>query len=251
MTEIDLLIDFHKDAERQGPGSEAVTRKALEFIELEADNALQILDIGCGTGGQTMTIAQRTNSQITAVDLFPAFLEKLEEKARQLGLSHKMTTLNQSMDSLAFDNETFDVIWSEGAIYIYGFEKGVTAWRKFIKPGGYLAVSEISWLTNLRPKAIEQYWAEEYAEIDTVSNKTKVLEENGYSPVAHFILPEYCWIDNYYQPMERRFEDFLKKHNYSEEVEKMIEANREEIAMYLKYKEYYSYGFYIAKKIGN
>ncbi|MGX7084319.1 class I SAM-dependent methyltransferase [Facklamia languida] len=29
------------------------------------------MDIGCGTGGQTITLAKNTASQITAVDMFP------------------------------------------------------------------------------------------------------------------------------------------------------------------------------------
>ena len=34
MTELELMIDFHKDAERQGPGSYSETLKALSFIDI-------------------------------------------------------------------------------------------------------------------------------------------------------------------------------------------------------------------------
>lgn len=248
MSEIELLIDFHKDGERQGPGSPEETGKALSLIGFEQDEYLRVADIGCGTGAQTITLAQHINGHITAIDLFPEFLDKLDQKARELGLSEKVTTLKQSMDVLQFGENELDLIWSEGAIYNIGFEAGIKYWRRFLKAGGYLAVSEISWITGSRPAEIEQYWLREYPEIDTVSNKIGALERNGYTPVAHFILPPYCWIGNYYRPMQQRFGKFLEKHNGAETVKAFIENEQEEISMYEQYKDYYSYGFYIARK---
>jgi len=48
------------------------------------------------------------------------------------------------MDSLQIAAGTLDAVWSEGAIYNIGFEKGVREWRRFLKPGGILAVSELT-----------------------------------------------------------------------------------------------------------
>ena len=49
--------------------------------------------------------------------------------------------------------------------------------------------------------------------------------------------------------MEKRFSAFLEKHNNSKMAKNIIEEQKEEIRIYQKYKDYYSYGFYIAKKI--
>ncbi len=249
MTEIELLIDFHKDAERQGPGSTADTLKALSFIEQPRETHLKVADIGCGTGAQTITLAQQIAGHITAVDVFPEFLDQLNRRAQEIGVQYKITTLEKSMDALDFDAESFDIIWSEGAIYIMGFEAGVKQWRNFLKPGGYLAVSEITWLTNTRPKEIEDFWNTEYPEIDTAAGKIRVLEENGYSLVGYFTLPQSSWIQNFYNPMKSRFTHFLEQHHNSESAQKLIEEQKEEINTYIKYKDYYSYGFYIAKKL--
>jgi SAM-dependent methyltransferase len=249
MTEFELLVDFHQEAKRQGPGSEATTRKALEFIPLPAGRTVAIADIGCGTGNAALTLAAHTDSHITAVDLFPAFLAKLDEEAAERGYADRITTVARSMDDLGFAEAAFDVIWSEGAIYNMGFAAGVKAWRKYLKPGGYLAVSEISWLTATRPAAIERYWNEAYPEIDTISGKIRTLEQSGYTPVAHFILPESCWLDEYYGPIERRFDSFLARHANSEMAQELVANEREEIATYQKFKAYYSYGFYIARKV--
>jgi cyclopropane fatty-acyl-phospholipid synthase-like methyltransferase len=249
MTEMELLIDFHKNAERQGPGSNEDTLKALGFLDIDKSKQLNIADIGCGSGAQTIALAQNLNAKITAVDLFPEFLEKLNSNAEKLGLQDKINTFQKSMDDLPFAKEEFDIIWSEGAIYIIGFKEGIKQWKEYLKVGGYIALSEITWTTNSRPKEIEVHWNAEYPQIDTASNKMKVLEENGFSPIGYFFLPESSWIYNYYKPMEDRFDKFLTKHNDSELAQGIVDAEKDEIRKYLTYKDYLSYGFYIARKV--
>ena len=249
MTEIELIVDFYKDTERQGPGSSFETVKALSFININKDHKLKIADIGCGSGAQTITLAQNTEGQIIAIDLFPEFLDKLNSKSEELGFQERIKTIEKSMEDLPFDNDEFDIIWSEGAIYNMGFEAGIKKWKNYLKSGGYLGVSEITWTTNSRPKEIEEYWNIEYPEIDTASSKIRILEENGYTTVGYFVLSENSWIDNFYKPLEKRFSAFLEKHNNSEMAKSFVEFGKEEIRKYKKYKDYYSYGFYIAKKI--
>ncbi len=248
MTELELIIDLHKNSKRQGPGSERETLKALEFMNLPGDGNLKIADIGCGTGGQTITLAQNLNGEITAVDLFPDFLAELKEKSEESGLKGKIKTLEKSMDDLPFSSEEFAVIWSEGAIYNIGFANGVKKWKDYLKIGGYLAVSEITWITNSRPREIEDYWTQAYPEIDIAANKIKILENNGYTLVGYFYLTQHSWIENYYKPMEERFAAFLERNNNSGLAKKVVKENRYEMALYQKYKDYYSYGFYIARK---
>lgn len=244
---LELIIEYHKDNERQGPGSKEATLKALKLIPSLNEEA-KILDIGCGTGGQTITLAKNTGAHITAVDMLPQFLEKLMERAKENNLLDRIRAVEMRMDNLAFDENSFDVIWSEGAIYNIGFEKGLSLWRKYLKSTGYIAVSEISWLTGARPEEVEQYWVNAYSEIDTIENKLSVIEKCGYSNVAHFVLDEKCWIDSYYEPLIKRSEEFLKKYNYADEVKEIVEAGKIEADLYNRFKDYYSYVFYISKK---
>jgi len=248
VTELELIIDLHKNSERQGPGSENDTLKALQFLNLSSDQNLKVADIGCGSGGQTISLAKNLNGQITAVDLFPEFLNELNEKSQNLRLTDKIVTLQKSMDDLPFNKGEFDLIWSEGAIYNIGFENGLKKWKDYLKVGGYLAVSEITWITQSRPNEIEEFWKSEYPQVDTASNKIKQLENNGYTLVGYFYLSQDSWIETYYKPMQARFENFLKRNNNSELARKVVEDNQAEIDLYQKFKDYYSYGFYIARK---
>ncbi len=248
MTELELIIDLHKNSERQGPGSESDTLRALDLLSLPIDQNLKVADIGCGSGGQTILLGRNLNGQITAVDLFPEFLNELNQRSQNLGLSDKIVTLETSMDDLPFNKVEFDLIWSEGAIYNIGFENGLKKWKDYLKVGGYLAVSEITWITQSRPKEIEEFWKAEYPEVDTASNKIQQLENIGYSLVGYFYLSQESWIETYYKPMQARFEIFLKRNNNSKLARKVVADNQAEIDLYLKFKDYYSYGFYIARK---
>jgi ubiquinone/menaquinone biosynthesis C-methylase UbiE len=250
MEDYRLLIDLHKRAKRQGPGGDAETRRAIDLAMIDPSTPLKIADIGCGTGSSTLLLARSLNAQITAVDFLSDFVDVLKVNAENDGLTKKIDPLVCSMDNLQFDNEEYDVIWSEGAIYNMGFKNGINGWRRFLKPGGLLVVSEITWTTNDRPLEIQEYWTAEYSEISTASSKISVLENSGYSPVAYFVLPEHCWLDNYYRPMQNSFAEFLARNANSENVQAIVAAEKKEITLYERFKEHYSYGVYIARKLG-
>ena len=249
MEDYQLLIDLHKSTNRQGPGGDAETEKALSLAMIDRAAPLKIADIGCGTGASTLLLARLLKAQITAVDFLQDFLEVLEGRAENMGLSEKITTLCCSMDNLAFQDEEYDVIWSEGAIYNIGFERGVIDWNRYLKAGGLLIVSEITWITASRPSELQKYWEGEYPEIDVASSKIGVLEKNGYSPSGYFVMPEHCWLENYYRPMQNSFADFLARNANSEEAQAIVEAEKKEISLYKKYSKYYSYGVYVARKL--
>lgn len=146
-----LMVDLHRDGWRQGPGSDDETLRALELTRFDRNAMLNVADIGCGTGAATLVLARELpNARIAAADLFPEFLEILEQRAVAAGCSGRIETLAESMYLLPFAEESLDLIWSEGAIYNMGFRIGVEAWRPFLKPGGLLAVSEITWLRSAR-----------------------------------------------------------------------------------------------------
>lgn len=83
--DFDLICEYFSTVERQGPGSPEVTLKALSFIDGLTDTA-RIADMGCGTGGQTMVLAENAPGQITGLDLFPEFIRLFNRNAGQRNL---------------------------------------------------------------------------------------------------------------------------------------------------------------------
>jgi len=207
-----------------------------------------IADIGCGTGVASILLAKHTKGNITAVDFLPAFLEKLEDDAEKAGVGDRITTLASDMGDLPFESEQFDVIWSEGAIYNIGFKTGIEAWKKYLKPNGILVATEITWLTPEVPEGLSTHWETEYPEVAPASTKIKQLEDSAYTLLGYFPLSSDCWRAEYYQPLRDSFADFLTRNENSEAAQAIVETETHEIALYEKYKAYYSYGCYIAQK---
>ena len=244
--DVNLICDFFLNTERQGPGSPEATLKALSFIDNLTDESL-IVDLGCGTGGQTMTLARHAPGRITGLDFFPGFIDRFNADARRLHLADRVKGVVGSMDALPFRAGELDLIWSEGAIYNIGFEKGLTQWRRFLKPDGFIAVTECSWLSSARPDEMG-FFRDNFPEIDDISGKIRCMERAGYRPVAHFILPDSCWTKNYYEPAAARAREFLATYDDAPLARHFVERLEEEIEQYRRYGRRYGYVFYIGQR---
>src|SRR5262249_4216119 len=95
---------------------------------------------------QTLVLARETAGHVTGVDQHQPFLDELNRRAAREGLAERIATVNASMSALDFPDADFDLIWSEGAIYVMGFAEGLRAWKRLLKRDGVIAVTEISWL---------------------------------------------------------------------------------------------------------
>lgn len=245
---LNLICNYFGRLERQGPGSPESTIRALSFID-NLSNELEIADLGCGTGGQTMTLAKHTKGTITGLDIFPDFIKKFNTNAEKLGLQNRVKGIVGSMDNLPFQKEKFDVIWSEGAIANIGFEKGLNYWKGFLKKDGYIAVTYESWFTDERPAEINKFWVDAVPEIDTIGNNISILQKSGYKLIAAFTLPEKCWTDTYFSPQKVIQRPFLEENAGNKAAEAFVKYMKYEAELYSKYKQYYGYVFYIGKKV--
>jgi ubiquinone/menaquinone biosynthesis C-methylase UbiE len=145
----------------------------------EIDNSC-LLDIGCGSGIPTMELARLSGGQVLGIDIDQLRLDKLEEKIGKENLSDKVHTLNCSIDEMNFEDESFDIVWSEGSISVVGFEKGINEWRRLIKPKGFLVIHDS--LINL-------------------DSKLEQISKSGYKLLDYFIIDRDVWFEKYFLPL--------------------------------------------------
>jgi ubiquinone/menaquinone biosynthesis C-methylase UbiE len=245
--DIKIIYEYFSNTERQGPGNTKETLKALSFIDGLTEKS-KIADIGCGTGGQTMTLGQNTPCEIIGIDVWQDFINKFNQNSLNLNLQNRVKGIVGNMENLPFQEEELDLIWSEGSIYNIGFECGLNEWRKFLKTGGYIAVTENTWFSEERPDEIQEFWQKAYPEIDTIPNKVSQMQKAGYLPIATYMLPESIWTD-YYTKQALNIVSFIKKHKDDKTVAEFASSQRYEAELYDKYKAYYGYMFYIGKKM--
>ncbi|MDR0373486.1 MAG: methyltransferase domain-containing protein [Nitrososphaerota archaeon] len=244
---LDLIVETHVGLERQGPGSAEMTLKALSFLD-NLEGISRVVDLGCGTGGQTMVLAQNINGNVIGVDICPAFIDVFNDKVKKLNLEERVKGIVGTIEDLPFQKEEFDLIWSEGVIDSIGFEKGLNYWDGFLKKRGYIALTCPSWLTDERPAEIEKFWVDAVQGLGTIAHNISIMQKAGYRLVTTFTLPEECWTDNYFIPREAAEKALLEKYTGNKTVQAYIEAEKYEVELYSKYKQHYGYVFYVGQK---
>ena len=208
----------------------------------------RILDVGCGPGMQTMDLARLTGGTITVLDNHQPYLDTFHKKIQEAELGDRVCVTRGDMASLGFKANTFDVIWSEGAIYIMGFEAGLRAWRSLLKEKGYLAVTEVSWLRADPPEEVAGFWAEAYSAIKDIGGNLAVIRNAGYRSIGSFTLPESAWWDVYYKAIEEKLFMFRNKYKGNDEALLFADMEQTEMDLFRKYADYYGYVFYVMQK---
>lgn len=241
-----LFYEVFEELPRQGPGDNNSTRRAYNMLA-PALQQPRILDIGCGRGMQTIALAQASKGSVVALDNYRPFLDKLAEASVSLGLSANIEIVEGSMFDLPLRGRTFDLIWSEGAIYIIGLEKGLKEWQRFLRPGGYLAVTELSWLKS-PPQEAYEFWLKEYPAMQSLEDNVALIESLNYRLIGHFTLPETSWWRDFYTPLVERLGLLRRLHKDNITAQEIYDSLEREIDLYRRYSDTYGYVFYVMQR---
>ncbi|MCG8434107.1 MAG: class I SAM-dependent methyltransferase, partial [Gammaproteobacteria bacterium] len=174
-----VFFDVQSGLPRQGPGCDDSTRRALSICSGLPDKPA-VLDIGCGPGMQTVTLASALDTNIVAVDIHQEYLDELKMRADAAGLGDRIEIVSEDMQTLPFPEHSFDLIWSEGAAYIMGFENALRSWKKLLKARGYIAVSELVWLCADPPGEVAEFFHNEYPAMTDIETNLATIRNSGY-----------------------------------------------------------------------
>jgi len=242
-----VFFEIHSGLPREAPGDDASTARALALAS-GLPPSPDILDVGCGPGAQTLVLARATGGLVTAVDNHAPFLDDLRRRAGLAGLTDRVHPVRASMSDLPFQGAAFDLIWSEGAIYIMGFDNGLQSWRRLLRPDGWLGVSEVAWLREDPPEELVDFWKAGYPGIRTVGENLAAIRDGGYETAGHFVLPSSSWWDSYYVPVMDKVARLKEKYCGDSEAEGILDQETVEIVLYKKYSDYYGYVFFVMKR---
>jgi SAM-dependent methyltransferase len=241
---------FDPSLPRLNPGDDATTLRALDLLRPAGQAALRfkrILDLGCGLGGQTLTLARHTQGPIVALDNHQAYLDELRRRAQAAGLAGRIQTVRKDMRTLTADDGPFDLIWSEGALFVVGFGEGLTVCRSLLTPGGGLAASELCWLRPDAPAECRQFFAEAYPTMTDVEAAVSLIRARGYDLLGHFPVPESVWWTSYLQPVAARLPLLRTRHAGNAENLALIETIQKEIDIFRRYSAYYGSVFFVMR----
>jgi SAM-dependent methyltransferase len=237
---------IHRDLPREGPGDGASTRRALALAP-PLPAAARVLDIACGPGAQTLDLADALpGASIVALDAHRPYLAQLDRRAAASGLSHRIVTVLGDMASMDFAPASFDLVWCEGAAYIMGLPAALSDWKRFLEPGGKLALTEAVWLRPDPPPPVVANWAC-YPAMGDVLSVRDVFAACGYELLGDFILPEDAWWTHYYAPMEARLTRLEGRIADNPDSRFVQREARDEIECYRRFSAFYGYSFFVAR----
>jgi len=206
-------------------GLSKYTKKAFHMLP-EWDKP-RILDVGCGSGVPTMELARLSKGQIIGLDINQPLLDRLARKIKKAGLSDRIKTVNCSILDMDFPDESLDIIWAEGSIWVIGFERGLREWRRFLKPKGFLVVHD---------------------EVGNITEKLELVSSCGYDLLEYFILGEDTWWMEYFAPLEKRINEIRTNHADDPEALAELDSDQREIDMFKKNPGQYCSVFFIMQK---
>ena len=244
-----LFYGLFEGLPRQGPGAAASTRQALALVPGVGPRT-RILDVGCGTGAQTLVLAGSAPSRIVAIDNHPPFIEALNRKARDIGVADRVSARVADMRRLDFDDGAFDLIWCEGAIYNVGVEAGLRDWRRLLRRNGHVALTEVCWRHPDPPAACAAFWEQEYPAIRDTAALLEAIDACGYETVGHFPLPAAAWWDDYYRPLQDSLNNLRRSHPDVPEAQALADALQTEIDVWQAHGRFYGYEFVVLQAPG-
>ena len=201
------------------------TRKAFRMLP-EMDKP-RILDVGCGSGVGTVELARLSNGEIIGLDIDQSVLDRLTRKIEKADLSDRVKTLNCSIFDMEFPDESFDIIWSEGSIFVIGFERGLQEWRRFLKPGGFMVIHD---------------------EKGNVKEKLEQISGCEYELLGYFILDIDTWWTEYFAPLEKLIGETRIKYPDDQKVLEALHQAQREIDMFKKNPELNTSVCFVMKK---
>ncbi|MCL1945663.1 MAG: class I SAM-dependent methyltransferase [Chitinivibrionia bacterium] len=171
--------------------------------------ASNVLDVGCGYGDGVCNIVSEFRCKATAIDINKDNIKIAQTSAEQRRISHLITFITSDVLQEQIHEKAFDLILAEGGVLtMLGREKSVEMINKLLSPRGWLAFSDLIFLTNNDkiPPEILNIYDDERFKYETESGYRKLLKSQGFDIHLMTLVPQSGW-DNYYAHMARRLED--------------------------------------------
>ena len=107
----------------------------------------RILDVACGTGDSTISIARAAaeGTKVTGADISEGMMALVMEKAEKAGVKDRIDLQVADGEALPYGEETFDRVTCAFGIRNFEHkEKGLEEFRRVLRPGGRAVILELS-----------------------------------------------------------------------------------------------------------
>jgi SAM-dependent methyltransferase len=164
-------------------GSMDATRQLIELCHI--GSAQRVLDVGCGVGATPSYLAKALACRVVGVDLLESMVAQSRERVRADGVEDRVALAAADARALPFQDGTFDAVIME-SLNVF-FEDKLGAMREYVRvtrPGGYVGITEMTWLKPPSPETAAYYKRVVYADSLEAEGWIALLEEAGLEDVV-------------------------------------------------------------------
>jgi ubiquinone/menaquinone biosynthesis C-methylase UbiE len=191
---LDAFAASGMDIERLSPSDMSIVdefhtggRQATLELAAQAGFApdMHILDVGCGIGGPSRTIAERHGCRVTGIDLTEDFVRTAAALAKRVGLGERVTYRQASALALPFDPGAFDGAYMMHVGMNISDKSGLFAEvRRVLKPGSRFAIFD-AMRTGKGELSFPVHWAatRETSFVDDPGEYRRALHAAGFEVI--------------------------------------------------------------------
>ena len=203
----------------QSPGGAVTTQELAQRLDLANRSGLRVLDIGCGTGGAAMFLAEHHAATVTGVDFAAAMIEICNERVGENGRTGLTFVHGDACNADLFSPETFDLIWTRDCVL--HIEDKPRLWSnaiRWLKTGGQLMATDFGRSDGELSADFMQYVTDSYYHLQDLDCYHRTIEEAGFSDVhSEDITPRFIELNeqDLTQLIQRR-DEFLSEFDETE-----------------------------------
>jgi ubiquinone biosynthesis O-methyltransferase len=180
--------------------------KAFAYLhkELNIPAGAHILDVGCGSGTHSITLA-RMGFYVTGIDYSEHVLDIAKTNVEKAGLQDKITLMHNNILQLVNLPE-FDYVLCWGVLmHIPEYEKALVQLSNHVKPGGTLIISEVN-MQSLESR-LQRFLNTIRGKKNHFSKKEYGVEQWWDSPSGKIIVRHInvSWLQKFYKKQNLQF----------------------------------------------
>ena len=185
---------------------------------------------------------------MVAVDNHAPWISRLEQTVRARGLDGRVKPTQGDLGRLEFPPESFDLIWSEGALYNVGIEHALRHCRPFLARGGSLSFTDAVWRKEHPPAEVKASFEFDYPTMGRTQDVLATIARCELELVGHFTLPDNAWWTDFYTPMEARIAALREPHRGDAEALEVLAQLAREPELHRQYSDFYAYEHFVARR---
>ena len=163
-------------------GSMAATRRLVEMCQIRRGQL--VLDVGCGAGATPVYLVRSLGSGVVGVDLLERMAMQARERARSDAAERSIELAVADARRLPFRDDSFDAVIMESLnVFFEEKRKAMEGYVRVTKPGGYVGITEMTWLQPPSPELAAYYRRTVYADALEAEGWIELLEDAGLRDV--------------------------------------------------------------------